>query len=110
MKVILDANKSKFRFPDFMSVKVTLANQVLSLMEGRLNAKVLNELEKGFNSATDFSTLMRKIPASDRIEVLRALGQARQQLSPTKLNLITQGSNALAPTQQNQNALTQNLP
>ena len=75
MKTIMEANQSKFRLPDFMSVKVTLANQVLSLMEGRLNAKVLNELEKGFNSATDFSTLMRKIPASDRIEVLQ-IGRA----------------------------------
>ena len=105
MNLILDANKSKFRLPDFMDVKVTLANQMLRLMEGRLNKKVMAELERGFSSGTDFVELMNKIPASERIEVLRALGAARGQLSPTKLNLLERSQNALAPESQNQNAL-----
>jgi hypothetical protein len=106
MKIILDANKSNFRLPDFMSVKVTLANNMLQILEGRLNSKVMGELEKGFASNTSFADLMKKVPASDRIEVLRALGEARNQLSPTKLNIYAQTQNALAaPQQQNQNAL-----
>ena len=105
MKTILDANKSNFRLPDFMSVKVTLANQMLGILEGRLNAKVMAELEKGFQSGTSFADLMKKVPASDRIEVLRALGQAQGQLSPAKLNVYTQVQNTLAPTQENRNAL-----
>jgi hypothetical protein len=106
MKIILDANRSNFRLPDFMSVKVTLANNMLQILEGRLNNKVMSELEKGFASNTSFADLMKKVPASDRIEVLRALGEARNQLSPTKLNIYAQTQNALAaPQQQNQNAL-----
>lgn len=105
MKIILDANRSNFRLPDFMSVKVTLANQMLGILEGRLNAKVMAELEKGFQSGTSFADLMKKVPASDRIEVLRALGQAQGQLSPAKLNVYTQVQNTLAPTQENRNAL-----
>ena len=105
MNLILDANKSKFRLPDFMDVKVTLANQVLRLMEGRLNTKVMAELERGFASGTDFVTLMNKIPASERIEVLRALGAVRGQLSPTKLNLLERSQNALSPESENVNAL-----
>ena len=105
MKIILDANKSSFRLPDFMSVKVTLANQMLGILEGRLNTKVMAELEKGFQSGTSFADLMKKVPASDRIEVLRALGQAQGQLSPAKLNVYTQVQNTLAPTQENRNAL-----
>lgn len=107
MQTILEANKSKFRLPDFMSVKVTLANQMLRLLEGRLNAKVMNELEKGFSSGTSFVDLMKKVPASERIEVLRALGEAKGQLSPTKMNLLSQSQNALAPAQENRNALAQ---
>jgi hypothetical protein len=106
MKIILDTNRSNFRLPDFMSVKVTLANNMLQILEGRLNNKVMSELEKGFASNTSFADLMKKVPASDRIEVLRALGEARNQLSPTKLNIYAQTQNALAaPQQQNQNAL-----
>lgn len=102
MKIIMDANKSNFRLPDFMSVKVTLANQMLGILEGRLNAKVMSELEKGFQSGTSFADLMKKVPASERIEVLRALGQAQGQLSANKLNIYTQMQNA-----NNQNALVQ---
>lgn len=105
MQTIMEANKSKFRLPDFMSVKVTLANQMLRMLEGRLNAKVMSELEKGFASGTSFVDLMKKVPASERIEVLRALGEAKGQLSPTKINMLTQSQNALAPTQENQNNL-----
>ena len=96
MKTILEANKSKFRAPGFMNVKVTLANEMLSVLEGRLNKKVMAELEKGFQSGTNFSDLMKKIPASERVEVLRVLGEAQGKLSPNKLNVYTQTQNALA--------------
>lgn len=104
MKIIMEANKSNLRLPDFMSVKVTLANQMLKILEGRLNASVMDELEKGFQSSTSFADLIKKVPASERIEVLRALGQAQGQLSPNKLNLYTQTQNALQQ-QENQNML-----
>lgn len=105
MKIILEANQSKFRLPSFLDVKVTLTNQMLDILKDRMSANVLKELEKGFNSAQDFQTLLKKVPASQRIDVLRALGQAQGQLSPTKLNIITQTQNALAPTQENRNNL-----
>ena len=103
MKIILEANQSKFRLPSFLDVKVTVTNQMLDILKDKMSANVLKELEKGFASAKDFETLMKKIPASQRLDVLRALGQAN--LSPTKLNIITQTQNALAPTQENRNAL-----
>jgi hypothetical protein len=103
MKIILEANQSKFRLPSFLDVKVTVTNEVLDILKDKMSANVLKELEKGFASAKDFQTLMKKVPASQRLDVLRALGQAN--LSPTKLNIITQTQNALAPAQENQNAL-----
>jgi hypothetical protein len=103
MKIILEANQSKFRLPSFLDVKVTVTNQMLDLLKDKMSANVLKELEKGFQSAQDFQELLKKVPASQRIDVLRALGQAN--LSPTKLNVITQTQNALAPAQPSQNAL-----
>jgi hypothetical protein len=76
---------------------------MLDILKDKMSANVLKELEKGFQSAEDFQSLMKKVPASQRLDVLRALGQAN--LSPAKLNVITQTQNALAPTQDNQNAL-----
>ena len=100
MKIILDSNKSTIRLPDFMSVKVTLANQMLKILEGKIDAKVMSALEKGFESSTNFTDLMKKIPASERVEVLRALGQARGQLSPNKLNVYTQMQRGIPPQEQ----------
>ena len=103
MKIILEANQSKFRLPSFLDVKVTVTNQMLDILKDKMSANVLKELEKGFQSAEDFQTLLKKVPAAQRIDVLRALGQAN--LSPAKLNVITQTQNALAPAQENQNNL-----
>lgn len=105
MKIILDANKSKFRLPDFMSVKVTLANQVLRIMEGRLNKNAMLQLERAFDSGTDFIDLMNKLPAAERIPVLRALGQAQGVLNPAMVNVLQRSQNALAP--ESENALAQ---
>jgi hypothetical protein len=103
MKIILEANQSKFRLPSFLDVKVTVTNQMLDILKDKMSANVLKELEKGFASAKDFETLLKKVPASQRIDVLKALGQAN--LSAAKLNAITQTQNALAPAQENQNAM-----
>jgi hypothetical protein len=105
MKIILEANQSKFRLPSFLDVKVTLTNQMLDILKDKMSANVMKELEKGFQSAKSFEDLMNKVPASERLDVLRALGQAHNQLSPAKLNVYTQVQNALAPTQENRNAL-----
>jgi len=103
MKIILEANQSKFSLPSFLDVKVTVTNQMLDLLKDKMSANVLKELEKGFQSAQDFQELLKKVPASQRIDVLRALGQAN--LSPTKLNVIAQTQNALAPAQSSINSL-----
>ena len=105
MKIILEANQSKFRLPSFLDVKVTLTNQMLDILKDKMSANVMKELEKGFQSAKSFEDLMSKVPASERLDVLRALGQSHNQLSPAKLNVYTQVQNALAPTQENRNAL-----
>jgi hypothetical protein len=108
MKIILEANQSKFRLPSFLDAKVTVTNQMLDILKDKMSANVLKELEKGFESAKDFETLLKKVPASQRIEVLKALGQAN--LSPTKLNVIAQTQNALAPPNENRIQLNNMAP
>jgi hypothetical protein len=105
---IINANKYGFRFPGFLNVKVTLANEALRILQGKMNPKVLAEIEKGFQSGKDLDALIGKVPAKDRIELLRALGEASTKLSSAKPTAAAQfqasQENSLAP--QPINALT----
>lgn len=99
--LIVKANTSNLRIPSFMNVKVHVANETLRLLQDRLNAKSLAALEEAFKSAKSMEELLSKVPAAQRSEVLRALGQVKGQLSPAKLNIWSQTGNALAPEPEN---------
>lgn len=99
--LIIKANTSNLRLPNFMNVKTHIANETLRLLQDRLNAKVFAELEEAFKSAKSVDELLSKVPAAQRSEVLRTLGQVQGQLSPAKLNVWTQTGNALAPESEN---------
>jgi hypothetical protein len=95
---IIQANTYNFRLPGLFSAKIQLANDTLALLQGRLNVKVFDELEKGFQSAQSLDALIGKVPAKDRVEVLRALGEASEKLSTAKPRLGAQ----FQATQQNE--------
>jgi len=105
---IIEGNTYGFRLPGLFSAKIQLANDTLALLQGRLNNKVFDSLEKAFQSGKDLDALLGKVPAKDRIVVLRALGEASEKLSMTKPRIGAQfqaSQNALAPNEQPQNAL-----
>jgi len=108
LNTIIEANTYGFRLPGLFSAKVQLANDTLALLQGRLNTKVFDALEKGFQSGKNLDALLGKVPAKDRIEVLRALGEASTKLSSAKPTAAAQyqaTQNALAPESENVNAL-----
>lgn len=84
-----------FRLPNFLNAKVVVANEILDIVKGSLNARVFANLERAFNSNADFVQVMNAIPASQRIEVLRAIGS---ELSPTKLAAMAQYRTAAGET------------
>lgn len=99
--LIVKANTSNLRIPSFMNVKVHVANETLRLLQDRLNAKSLAALEEAFKSAKSMEELLSKVPAAQRSDVLRTLGQVQGNLSPAKLNIWSQTGNALAPEPEN---------
>lgn len=113
LDAIMEANRYGFRLPGLFSAKIQITNDTLDFLQGRLNKDVLAALEKGFASGKDLNTLLGKVPAKDRIEVLRALGQSSTQLSSAKPTAAAQyqsfeqqrRTNALAPEFQPQNML-----
>lgn len=100
LQQIIEANTSKFRLPGLFSAKIQLTNDTLDLLQGRLNNKVFDALEKGFQSGKNLDEILGKVPAKDRVEVLRALGEASTKLSSAK-------PTAAAQFQASQNALSQ---
>jgi hypothetical protein len=98
LALILEGNKSKLRFPALFSVKATIANDTIKLLEGKVNAKTIDVFKKAFESGKGVNELLDTIPAKDRVKFLSALGQAKLNLSPAKLNALGVSSNALAPT------------
>lgn len=114
LDMIVEANTYGFRFPGLFSAKIQLANDTLALMQGKLNKDVMAALEKGFQSGKTLDELIGKVPAKDRIAVLRALGEASTKLSSAKPTAAAQfeasqresrNRNALAPESQPANAL-----
>lgn len=105
---IIQANTYGFRLPGLFSAKIQIANDTLALLQGRLNAKVFDELEKAFQSGKSLDDLIGKVPAKDRIEILRALGEASDKLSSAKprLGAQFQATQQNALSEQPVNALT----
>lgn len=110
LDMIVEANTYGFRFPGLFSAKIQLANDTLALMQGKLNKDVMSALEKGFQSGKSLDELIGKVPAKDRIAVLRALGEASTKLSSAKPTAAAQfeasqresrNRNALAPESSN---------
>jgi hypothetical protein len=79
-----------FRIPNILSPKVAVTNEGLRLLEGKINEKLMLELEKGVQSGKSLVKLIDTLPASDRNLVLRILK------SRTGSRGTTFGVNALA--------------
>ena len=92
---VIDQNKSGLRLPNLFSVKATIANETLGLLEGKVNTKTIEVLKKAFESGKGVEDLLNTLPVKDRSKVLSALSKAQLNLSPNKLNALGVGNNAL---------------
>jgi len=79
-----------FRIPNILSPKVAVTNEALSVLEGKINTKVMKTLEEGMQSGKSLAKLIDTLPAEDRTLVLRLLK------SRTGTRAATFGTNALA--------------
>lgn len=79
-----------FRIPNILSPKVAVTNEALSVLEGKINTKVMKTLEEGMRSGKPLAKLIDTLPAEDRTLVLRLLK------SRTGTRAATFGTNALA--------------
>ena len=99
LRQILEQSTSKFRIPYFPSVKVTTTNEVIKALEDKVGAKTMTVLTEGFKSGKSAEQLLATLPGSERIRILKLLGQ----VSGTNVGAAALGTtNALAPQNVNQ--------
>jgi hypothetical protein len=103
VKDILSKDAAKWRLPALFSRVATVTNKVLDGLEFKVNRATFAALEKGMQSGKNMAELIEALPASQRNDALRALADPKVARQITQLST----RNALAPEQQNQNALAQ---
>ena len=101
LQEIIKANTSGFRIPSFIP-KSTVPNAVLAEMQSRLSTKVLDQLERGFQSGASLNELLSKVPTQHRDFVARAIMRSMESMGGAR----GIPANMLAPS--SQNALSQN--
>lgn len=90
----------------FMGFKTAAAKKGIELLEDRLEPKVMAALVDASKSGKSMNQMLDTLPADDRFKILRALKEVSSVVQSGAANAITpQPINALAPEQQNQNAL-----
>ena len=105
--IIQDA-ASKFNFPPSLSTKIAIARQGLREFEGKVNKATLAALAEGMKSGASANAMLDALPAKERVKVLRIM-QNSSTWNPAITAAARQGAvNALAPDQQQQNALAPN--
>lgn len=93
----------KLRLPNFLSVKATVTNKTLDLLEDKLDKKVMNTLVESMKSGKTLYELLDTLPAADRLKVLSTIKN-----DPQVQQAIGYSINALAvqPELRSRNALT----
>jgi hypothetical protein len=111
-----------YRLPNIFNVIATTANKVLDTLGVKVGEKTIKELAKAGETAKSFDELLGLLPGEDRIKVLKAMSDpdtwakinkvatspaVAKGLMGATANTPEMPANALAPAQQNQNALAQ---
>ena len=109
-----------YRLPNIFNVIATTANKVLDTLGVKVGEKTIKELAKAGETAKSFDELLGLLPGEDRIKVLKAISDpdtwakinkvakspaVAKGLMGVTADVPEMPANALAPQQQNQNAL-----
>ena len=102
LRELLEANKSKFRFPSFaFSRTTTTANVTLDALSDRLGKKVMEKLTEASKSGKNMAQLIDTLPATERSKVLRVLNNPQEWMVIPKEGRGAATVNMLAPDNQN---------
>jgi hypothetical protein len=113
---LLKDNIISMKLPNVFSIVATTTNKALDILEKKLGKAVMAELTAAARDTKTFDELLKTLPASDRAVVLKtikdpktweSIGKGVEKALPTKARggVAAGAVNALAPEEQNENAL-----
>jgi predicted Zn-ribbon and HTH transcriptional regulator len=94
------------KIPGFVGYKTAILKQVIRTLENKISSKTVDVLANAAKSGKSMNEILDTLPADERFKVLKALKDISNVAQSGAASLITTPpTNALAPEQQNQNAL-----
>jgi hypothetical protein len=98
--------------PGFVGYKTAIAKKVAQVLTGKVNEKAQALLTEGARSGKAMNEVLNTFPAEERIKAVKLLTELaktdkdlQRAIASGAIILTTPAANALAPEQQNQNAL-----
>jgi len=73
LKKYASETSSRFHLPNLLSRPAALANQVATLLQGRVDRKTLDLLAEGFKSGKSLEELLKVVPFKERVTVMNTL-------------------------------------
>jgi hypothetical protein len=99
--------------PGFVGYKTAIAKKVAQILTGKVNEKAQALLTEGARSGKTMNEVLNTFPAEERIKAVKVLTELaktdkdlQRAITSGAIVLTTPSANALAPEQQNKNALT----
>jgi hypothetical protein len=101
---------ANYRIPNPLNTLITAANKVLDILGTKVGSKTIQKLANASLSAKSFDELLATLPTAEKNQVLKAIGDPStwSQAGPAIVRAAAAPStpvNALAPENENQNAL-----
>ena len=98
--------------PGFVGYKTAIAKKVAQILTGKVNEKAQTLLTEGARSGKAMNEVLNTFPAEERIKAVKLLTELaktdkdlQRAITSGAIVLTTPSANALAPEQQNKNAL-----
>jgi hypothetical protein len=102
---LLKQETSRFRFPSFLSFWASASNKTLSELEQRIGAKTMSQLTQAMKTPQGAADLLETLSATERNRVINLMTKPQTWNPGTAAAANVAVRNALAPEQENQNAL-----
>jgi len=105
LKQLLLDNMSKMRLPSYITAVAATTNKALSILENKIGKKTLGTLTEAMKTPEGAAALLDTLPASERVRVLKLISDPKSWAQKSIGAATIGATNALAPANENQNAL-----
>jgi hypothetical protein len=93
------------QIPSFIDYKFAILKQVIRTLENKVSGKTAGILAEAAKSGKSMNEILNTLPADERVKALKAFKDIPNVAQAGITTITTPPVNALAPPQQNQNAL-----